>query len=89
VPMLAGLRDEEIGALWWPFLLFNIGNGLRVSLQILTDFVPAVAYPWVGFTGFVEVVALFWWGALMWRTMNLAKTTRARLFLAAVVRESK
>ena len=89
VPMLAGLRDEEIGALWWPFLLFNIGNGLRVSLQILTDFVPAVAYPWVGFTGFLEVVALFWWGALMWRTMNLAKTTRARLFPAPVVRESQ
>jgi hypothetical protein len=80
VPMLAGLRHEEVGALWGPFLLLNAGNALRVSLQILTDFVPSVAYPWVGFTGFIEVVGLFWWGVVMWRAMNLSHTTRARLF---------
>ncbi|MGH9794825.1 MAG: NnrS family protein [Candidatus Acidiferrales bacterium] len=89
VPMLAGLRHDEVSALWGPFLLLNIGNALRVGLQILTDFVPWIAYPWVGFTGFVEVIGLFWWGVVMWRTMNLAKTTRARLFRAPIALESK
>lgn len=89
VPMLAGLRSDEVSALWGPFLLLNVGNALRVSLQILTDFVPSVAYPWVGFTGFVEVAALFWWGLVMWRTMNLSSTTRARLFRAPAALETK
>ena len=80
--MLAGLRKEEVGALWGPFLLLNIGNAFRVGLQILTDFVPWLAYPWVGFTGFIEVVGLFWWGTIIWRAMNLAQSTRSRLFSA-------
>lgn len=89
VPMLAGLRDDEVGSLWAPFLLLNIGNALRVSLQILTDFIPWIAYPWVGFTGFIEVVGLFWWGVVMWRTMNLANTTLARLFRAPAALEPR
>ncbi len=48
---------------------------LRVTLQLATDFTPA-AYPLVGFTGFIEVVGLAWWGVELWRTMNLARTHR-------------
>ena len=88
IPVLSGL-EKEVGTLLAPFLLLNAGNALRVGLQILTDFAPTVAYPWVGFTGFVEVVGLFWWGVVMWRTMNLAKTTSARLFCAPAALEPR
>jgi hypothetical protein len=56
-----------------------VGNIGRVTLQILTDFVPQVAFPLVGFTGFIEVTALAWWGVELWHTMNLSKTHRAKL----------
>jgi hypothetical protein len=82
VPMLAGVDPRTLGTLWAPFLLFNFGNAARVSLQLLTDFFPHVAYPLVGLTGFVEVIALAWWGGELWRTMNLAKTHRAQLLRA-------
>ena len=51
-------------------------------LQVLTDFVPKVAYPLIGFTGFIELTALLWWGIELWRTMNVAKTSRAKLLAA-------
>jgi hypothetical protein len=41
-------------------------------LQVLTDFIPSIAYALIGFTGFVELAALAWWGIELWRTMNLA-----------------
>lgn len=72
-PILAGLDASRMSALWGPFVLLNLGNTGRVALQILTDFFPAVAYPLVGLTGFLELAALAWWGAEMWRTMNASK----------------
>jgi hypothetical protein len=69
-PILSGVDSKSLTALWGPFLLLNTGNAARVSLQILTDFIPAVAYPLVGLTGFIEVVGLAWWGAHLWRIMN-------------------
>lgn len=77
VPILAGVEARSLSSLWGPFLLMNIGNTLRVTLQLATDFTPA-AYPLVGFTGFIEVVGLTWWGIELWRTMNLARTNRPR-----------
>lgn len=82
VPILAGVDSKQVSSLLGPFILFNLGNGGRVVLQILTDFVPHVAYPLVGLTGFVEVTALAWWGIELWHTMNLSKTHRARLLPA-------
>lgn len=73
VPILAGVDSSRMNSLIVPFVLFNIGNGGRVALQILTDFVPQYAYPLVGFTGFIEVTALAWWGIQLWRTMNLSR----------------
>lgn len=72
VPILAGIDAKRMSSLWAPFLLFNIGCAGRVLLQVLTDFVPNVAFPLVGFTGFIELAALVWWGMELWRTMNLA-----------------
>jgi hypothetical protein len=50
-----------------------------VVLQILTDFIPSVAFPLLGVTGFIEVTALAWWGVELWHTMNLSRTHRAQL----------
>ena len=74
VPILAGADSSRLGSLWGPFVLINIGNAGRVVLQILTDFIPKYAYPLVGFTGFIEVSALAWWGIGLWRVMNGAAT---------------
>jgi hypothetical protein len=40
------------------------------------------AYPLIGFTGFIERIALLWWGIELWRTMNLARTSRTTLLRA-------
>jgi hypothetical protein len=82
VPILAGVDARELSSLWGVFLLINLGNASRVVLQILTDFIPRIAYPLVGYTGFIEVTALAWWGIELWRVMNRAKTNRTRVLAA-------
>ena len=82
VPILAGIDSKLMNSLWAPFLLLNVGCAGRVLLQVLTDFVPNVAYPLVGVTGFIELGALLWWGIELWRTMNVAKTGRTTLLTA-------
>jgi hypothetical protein len=79
VPILAGVDSKRFSALWGPFLLLNMGCAGRVVLQILTDFIPRVAFPLLGVTGFLEVAALAWWGVELWHTMNLSRTHRAHL----------
>lgn len=75
VPILAGVAGDRCSSLLGPFILLNIGCAGRVLLQIATDFTRG-AYPLIGITGFVELAALAWWGAEMWRTMNLAHEHR-------------
>jgi cbb3-type cytochrome oxidase subunit 1 len=82
VPILAGIDAKRMNSLWAPFLLFNVGCAGRVILQILTDFMPSVAYPLIGFTGFIELSALLWWGIELWRAMNIARTRRTTLLRA-------
>lgn len=82
VPILAGMDSNRMNSLWAPFILINLGCTGRVVFQILTDLVPSVAFPLVGFTGFIEFTALLWWGVELWRTMNAAKTTRAKMLAA-------
>jgi uncharacterized protein involved in response to NO len=71
VPILAGVDAKRMDSLWAPFVLLNAGCAGRVVLQVLTDFIPGVAYALIGFTGFIELAALAWWGIELWRTMNL------------------
>lgn len=85
VPILAGVDSQKIGSLWGPFVLINLGCGGRVGLQILTDFAPSVAYPLIGLTGFIEVIALAWWGIGLWRVMNLAHTHRPQVLTSPLV----
>ena len=76
VPILAGVDSTKLTSLWGPFILLNIGNAGRVGLQVLSDWYPSVAYSLIGFTGFIELTALAWWGVHLWRVMNLARTRR-------------
>ncbi|HEX7287265.1 MAG TPA: NnrS family protein [Candidatus Angelobacter sp.] len=76
VPILAAMDGAKLTSLWGPFILINLGNAGRVLLQILTDWFPKVAYSLLGFTGFIEVIALAWWGIHLWRVMNLARIHR-------------
>jgi hypothetical protein len=85
VPILAGVDGNRISSLWGPFILINLGCAGRVLLQVATDF-TARAYPFVGATGFIELLALSWWGVEMWRTMNLARTNRVHVLGAPPVR---
>lgn len=78
VPILAGVDSKGMNSLWAPFVLFNLGCAGRVLLQVLTDFVPRMAYPLIGFTGFIELSALLWWGIELWRTMDLTVKSRSR-----------
>lgn len=82
VPILAGMDSNRMNSLWVPFILMNLGCSGRVLLQVLTDFVPSVAFPLVGLTGFIEFTALLWWGVELWRTMNAAKTDRTKMLAA-------
>ena len=77
-----GIDAKRMNSLWAPFLLFNVGCAGRVLLQVLTDLVPNVAYPLIGFTGFIELTALLWWGIELWHTMNVAKAGRTKLLTA-------
>ena len=85
VPILAGVDSKKLDSLWGPFLLINLGCAGRVGLQILTDFAPTAAYPLIGLTGFIEVVALAWWGIGLWRVMNLAHTHRPQVLTAPLL----
>jgi NnrS protein len=84
VPILAGVDSKRLTSLWGPFILLNVGCAGRVILQILTNFVPGIAYPLIGFTGIMELSALAWWGIGLWQVMNLAKTHRAGILQGPV-----
>lgn len=76
-PTLRGLDPKRLNPLWVPFVLINLGNLMRVTLQIATDFTPA-AYALMGISGFIEVTGLILWAADLMRIMWL----RPRVALA-------
>jgi uncharacterized protein involved in response to NO len=72
VPTLSGVDVRRAKSLWPTFLLLNLGNLTRVSFQIATDFSPA-AYPVMGVSGFIEVIALALWGYELLANMRVGK----------------
>ncbi len=68
VPTLNGVDLRRLSALWGPFVLINLGCGLRVTTQVVTDF-TSWAYPVAGLSGFLEVLGLALWGVHLWRIM--------------------
>jgi hypothetical protein len=61
VPTLNGIDPRTLSRLTGPFLMVNLGCGLRVAMQIATDW-TAAAYAPIGLSGTLEVAGLAWWG---------------------------
>ena len=69
VPTLSGVDVRQAPSLWPTFLLLNLGNALRVTTQIATDFAPGIFFL-VGVSGFIEVIALILWAIELVRNMR-------------------
>ncbi len=69
VPTLAGVDVRQASSLLPTFILLNFGNIMRISTQIATDFTPA-AYPFMGVSGFFEVMGLGLWGFELVKNMR-------------------
>lgn len=83
VPTLSGVDVRRANSLWPTFLLLNLGNLTRVSSQIASDFLPS-AYSIMGFSGFLEVVGLMFWGYELLANMRAGKKLeRTTLTLSA------
>lgn len=78
VPTLSGVDLRRARTLWLTFLLLNLGNLMRVSFQIATDFSPA-AYRVMGISGFIEVVGLTLWGYELFSNMRVGKRLEREL----------
>ena len=72
VPVLNGVDARKLSQLWLPFILVNLGCGLRVSLQVLTDLIPG-AFRLIGLSGILELAGIATWGVGLWRVMNATK----------------
>jgi hypothetical protein len=72
IPTLSGVDVRQASGLWATFILLNIGNVIRISTEIATDFTPA-AYNVMGVSGFIEVIALVLWGYEMVSNMRTGK----------------
>ncbi|MCA9182062.1 MAG: hypothetical protein KDA51_11435, partial [Planctomycetales bacterium] len=56
--------DSSMPNLVPTFLLLNIGNALRVGLEVATMYTPSAFLP-MGLTGFVELTGLVLWGVVI------------------------
>lgn len=54
------LDNARLSQLWSAFVLLNLGNSLRVGLEIATDYTGRAFLP-MGFTGLLELAALGLW----------------------------
>jgi hypothetical protein len=68
VPTLNGVDPRTLSSLWAPFILLNLGCGLRVVGQTLTDFTPQ-SFPFTAVSGLLEVTGLLLWGVHLWSIM--------------------
>jgi uncharacterized protein involved in response to NO len=69
VPTLRGRDARRLNALWLPFALINVGNVMRVSAEVITDFTPRVFFL-TGIGSAFVFVAMLTWGIDLWRIMN-------------------
>ena len=70
VPTLSGVDVRRAATLWPTFILLNLGNAMRVTFQITTDFTPN-AFPIMGVSGFIEVVGLTLWAYELVKNMRV------------------
>lgn len=88
VPTLSGVDLPRARTLWLTFLLLNLGNLMRVSFQIATDFSPA-AYRVMSISGFIEVVGLTLWGYELFSNMRAGKRLERELITLPSLGELK
>jgi uncharacterized protein involved in response to NO len=69
VPTLSSVDLRRAASLWPTFILLNLGNAMRVTFQVATDFTPN-AFPIMGVSGFIEVVGLSLWAYELVRNMR-------------------
>lgn len=69
VPAFSGVDLSRAASLWPTFILLNLGNTMRITFQIATDFTPS-AFPIMGVSGLIEVVGLTLWAYELVRNMR-------------------
>lgn len=72
VPAFSKIDVKKTNSLLVVFILLNLGNLLRISSQIITDFHPE-AFNIMGFSGFIEVTAMVLWGIELIRNISAGK----------------
>lgn len=87
VPTLSGVNVGRTASLWPTFILLNLGNIMRVSFQIATDFTPN-AYPIMGISGFIEVVGLTLWAFELVRNMRAGRQLAKQNFAAPLAQST-
>ena len=78
VPAFSGVDLNRAASLWPTFILLNLGNTMRVTFQIATDFTPG-AFPIMGVSGFIEVIGLTLWAYEIMKNMRLGIEGEKRL----------
>ncbi|MFQ5861861.1 MAG: DUF1858 domain-containing protein [Candidatus Brocadiales bacterium] len=71
VPTFRGVAIYNIHLSEWTFLLLNTGIFLRVFAQLLIPHSPALCYPTVGISGWIEVTAIGMFAYNIWKTIDL------------------
>jgi hypothetical protein len=70
IPVFTGNRIWSRSLTVLTFWLLNIGNGSRIGFEILSATKNPIIHQIVGFTGFLEVLALILFGINIWVTMK-------------------
>ena len=76
VARMNDLDERRLPSLWSVFILLNVGNTARVTLEIATDFTLA-AYAPMGITGFVELLGLAIWAYHVARPLLSSRLLKA------------
>lgn len=76
VARMNDLDERRLPSLWSVFILLNVGNTARVTLEIATDFTLA-AYAPMGITGFVELLGLAIWAFHVARPLLISRLLKA------------
>ncbi len=71
VPTFRGVNIYSLRLSELTFYLLNLGIFLRVFFQLLVAAYPAMAYPVVGVSGWIEVTALGCFAYNIWKTMDM------------------
>jgi hypothetical protein len=84
VPPLSGVDLRRAASLWPTFILLNLGNMMRVSFQIATDF-TLTAFPIMGISGFIEVVGLTLWAYELVGNMRVGRELEKQIVSETLV----